>query len=235
MDHYLEEILKVAQELDVKDLAAAASDSLSANVYSEKLLQSMKWSLSVKPSSVPQAGNVAAVMRSNLQGVFLTGHIRPGTFLVALTPLSDVDRDPRHRVSASAHRGRSVAGRVWAIAAVLPAADKGEVGLEILELRRADHRQHWMQYSFDPSLRRSTHQPHCIGSRDQSPLRSHASRFEAERDGRPVRVLEVAGTEVRSVHPESLYRSGEIHVQSCEQPCSTKLLYSSRAVLLALL
>ena len=58
MDHYLEEILKVTKELDVKDLVAAASDSLSVNTYSDKLLQSMKWSLSVKPSSVAQAGNV---------------------------------------------------------------------------------------------------------------------------------------------------------------------------------
>ena len=108
MDHYLEEILKVTKEFDVKDLVAAASDSLSVNTYSDKLLQSMKWSLSVKPSSVAQAGNVAVVFVSNIQGVFLNGRIRPGTFLVALRPCCDVDRDPRHRVSPSAHSGRSV-------------------------------------------------------------------------------------------------------------------------------
>lgn len=109
MDQYLEEILKVTKELDVKDLVAAASDPLSVNTYSEKLLQSMKWSLSVKPSSVPEAGNVAVVICSNSQGVFLNGRIRPGTFLVALRLCCDVDRDSRDRVSPSAHSGRSVA------------------------------------------------------------------------------------------------------------------------------
>lgn len=112
MDHYLEEILKVTKELDVKDLVAAASDPLSVNTYSDKLLQSMKWSLSVKPSSVAQAGNVVVVFLSHIQGVFLNGRIRPGTFLVPLRLCCDVDRDPRHRVSPSAHCGRSVAERV---------------------------------------------------------------------------------------------------------------------------
>jgi len=35
---------------------------------------SMKWCLNVQPSSIPNSGN----------GVFLKGHVRPGSFLVGL-------------------------------------------------------------------------------------------------------------------------------------------------------
>lgn len=58
MDHYLEEITKTSADADALELAASASTSISPNRFTEKLYQSMKWSLSVQPSSIASAGQV---------------------------------------------------------------------------------------------------------------------------------------------------------------------------------
>ena len=58
MDRYLEEITKTSADADALELAASASTSFSPNRFTDKLYQSMKWSLSVQPSSIASAGQV---------------------------------------------------------------------------------------------------------------------------------------------------------------------------------
>ena len=87
MDRYLEEITKTSADADALELAASASTSISPNRFTDKLYQSMKWSLSVQPSSIASAGQVLPLFLSfSTQGVFLKGRIRPGTLLVPSLP-----------------------------------------------------------------------------------------------------------------------------------------------------
>lgn len=76
MDDIMKHISEAWKGMDVADMTAMNQKSACAfpKSVTDALYLSMKWCLSVQPSSIPNAGN----------GVFLKGHIRPGTFLVPL-------------------------------------------------------------------------------------------------------------------------------------------------------
>ena len=144
MDRYLEEISKTSADSDALELAASASTSMSPNRFTDKLYESMKWSLSVQPSSVASAGQVIPL----LFDLFVLGSFsqrsspsRHSPCILLKIPFY-ADRHSRHRLSAAAHR-RCLIGCTDSLpAAVFRTADAREVGLEVLELRWNHHRQH---------------------------------------------------------------------------------------------
>lgn len=88
--------------MDVAELTASNQKSACSfpKSVTDALYLSMKWCLTVQPSSIPNAGN----------GVFLKGHIRPGTFLVFLRRRDHVDGDSWNSIPTTAHRGRCYVG-----------------------------------------------------------------------------------------------------------------------------
>ena len=98
MDDMMKHISEAWKGMDVADMTALNQKSVCSfpKSVTDALYLSMKWCLTVQPSSIPNAGN----------GVFLKGHIRPGTFLVSLKLNTHVDGDSRNSVSAPAHCGR---------------------------------------------------------------------------------------------------------------------------------
>ena len=97
MDDMMKHISEAWKGMDVADMTAMNQKSACAfpKSVTDALYLSMKWCLNVQPSSIPNAGN----------GVFLKGHIRPGTFLVPLGRYAYIDGDSRNSVSATAHCG----------------------------------------------------------------------------------------------------------------------------------
>ena len=97
MDDMMKNISEAWKGMDVADMTALNQKSVCSfpKSVTDALYLSMKWCLTVQPSSIPNAGN----------GVFLKGHIRPGTFLVLLRRDIHVDGDSRNGVPATAHCG----------------------------------------------------------------------------------------------------------------------------------
>ena len=55
------------------------------NLMEDRMVEGMKWGLSVKPSSIPNAGNVPHAYRIVIRRECFSRDIRPGTFLVPLS------------------------------------------------------------------------------------------------------------------------------------------------------
>lgn len=213
MDRYLEEISKTSADSDALELAASASTSMSPNRFTDKLYESMKWSLSVQPSSVASAGQVIPLIfdlfvlgsfsqRSSpsrhspciLLHSFLCRPSFPAPFICGSTSSMS---DWMHRFTPS--RSISCRWRAWSrtrsTGTTMESSSTAQVSVS--KMRRVFFR---------------TFHADRLGASDQPSLGPGEAWFEAQCDGGAVRVLADAGTEVRSADPESLRCPWEVHV-----------------------